>query len=63
MRLSLVLIGVALLCACAIDDSIENRRAGQQLVCHKGHTQAVISADFIAHLDHGDSAGPCPKET
>lgn len=62
MRFSLVLVGLTLLCACAIDDSIEDRRSGQQLVCHKGHTQAVTSADFMAHLDHGDSVGPCPTE-
>jgi hypothetical protein len=49
-----------LLGACAAD-SIEDRRFGQQLVCHDGdQTLTVSNADSFAHLDHGDSPGPCP---
>ena len=48
-----------LLVACAAD-SIEDRRFGQQIVCHDGRSIAVSNADSFVHLDHGDSAGPCP---
>ena len=50
------------LAACATD-SIEDRRYGQQVVCHNGHeTLTVSNADSFGHLDHGDSPGPCPGE-
>jgi hypothetical protein len=29
-------------------------------VCHKGNTIFVAIAALPAHLDHGDTAGPCP---
>lgn len=49
-----------LLAACA-GDSIHDRRYGQQVVCHDGDkTLTVSNADSFAHLDHGDSPGPCP---
>jgi uncharacterized lipoprotein YajG len=49
-----------LLAACATD-SIEDRRFGQQMVCHDGKkTLTVSNADGYGHLQHGDSAGPCP---
>lgn len=57
--LALVLILTAL-SACATD-SIEQRRFGQQVVCHRGSdTLTVSNADSFVHLDHGDSVGPCP---
>lgn len=62
MRAAIFLISLALLNACATSDDVSKRVYGQQLVCHKGHTQAVSNADSFVHLDHGDSAGPCPKE-
>jgi hypothetical protein len=62
MRTIVILIGLALLSACATEDDVSKRVYGQQLVCHKGHTQAVSNADSFVHLDHGDSPGPCPKE-
>lgn len=62
MRAAIFLISVILLNACATSDDVSKRVYGQQLVCHKGHTQAVSNADSFVHLDHGDSAGPCPKE-
>jgi hypothetical protein len=50
-----------LLAACAAD-RVEDRRHGQQLVCHGGKTLAVSNADSFVHLGHGDSPGPCPDE-
>jgi hypothetical protein len=29
-------------------------------MCHNGHTIAVDMAAVQTHLDHGDTAGPCP---
>lgn len=49
------------LAGCAAD-SIENRRQGQQLVCHDGKTLTVSNADSFVHLDHGDTLGPCPEK-
>jgi hypothetical protein len=62
MRVALVLIAFSCLYGCATDDSISDRRYGQQLVCHKGHTMAVSNADSFTHQDHGDKLGPCPKD-
>lgn len=46
--------------SCAVD-SIENRQHGQQLLCHDGKkTLTVSNADSFSHLQHGDTAGPCP---
>ena len=57
------LLAAALLPACA-GDSVGDRRAGQQLVCHKeNRTLTVSNADNFVHLDHGDTPGPCPRET
>jgi len=51
-----------MLTSCATD-SIEDRRHGQQLVCHDGKkTLTVSNADSFMHLQHGDSVGPCPHE-
>jgi hypothetical protein len=53
---------VLLLSACATD-TIDDRRFGQQVVCHDGNqTLAVSNADSFVHLNHGDSPGPCPEE-
>jgi hypothetical protein len=62
MRAVLLLVGLVSLGACATDDTISERQYGQQLVCHKGHTQAVSTGDSFVHQDHGDSLGPCPKD-
>lgn len=49
-----------LLAGCAAD-TIEDRRFGQQVVCHDGdQTLTVSNADSFVHLNHGDSPGPCP---
>lgn len=62
MRIVFILICLSLLYSCATDDTIEERVYGQQLVCHKGHTQAVSTADSFVHQNHGDTLGPCPKD-
>jgi len=52
---------ILLLAACASDD-VSDRRVGQQMICHKGKkTLTVSNASSFAHLDHGDSPGPCPN--
>ena len=51
---------VSLLLAACATDTIEDRRFGQQIVCHDGRSLAVSNADSFVHLGHGDSAGPCP---
>jgi hypothetical protein len=46
------------------DDTIEDRRHGQSVVCHDGSkTLTVSNADSFVHLGHGDTAGPCPDNT
>jgi hypothetical protein len=62
MRVLFFLISLIILCGCATDDVISDRRYGQQMVCHKGHTIAVSTADSFGHQDHGDAFGPCPKD-
>ena len=62
MRVIFILISLTLLCSCATEDSVSDRVYGQQLVCHKGHTRAVSTADSFVHLDHGDKLGPCPND-
>jgi uncharacterized lipoprotein YajG len=57
-----ILAALLLLAACAAD-SIEDRRYGQQVVCHDGEkTLAVSNADSFVHLGHGDAAGPCSAD-
>ena len=52
----------AVLTACAAD-SVQDRRYGQQIVCHEGEkTLTVSNADSFVHLDHGDAPGPCPGD-
>lgn len=53
-------LATLLLCGACTTDTIEDRRFGQQMVCHEGKTLAVSNADSFVHLDHGDSPGPCP---
>lgn len=60
-RLSAVFI-LLLLSACR-DDTIEDRRHGQSVVCHDGSkTLSVSNADSFVHLGHGDTVGPCPNK-
>ena len=61
MRTLLLITALLFLVSCAVD-SISDRRAGQQMVCHKGKkTITVSNASSFAHLDHGDTPGPCPN--
>ncbi len=61
MRFTFLLAALFLLSACA-SDTIGDRRAGQQMVCHKNKkTITVSNASSFAHLDHGDTPGPCPQ--
>ena len=61
-RVSFLLFLGLFLCSCA-SETIEDRRYGQQLVCHDGEkTLTVSNADNLAHLQHGDSPGPCPGD-
>lgn len=56
-----IFLFLAVLAGCA-SDTIDQRRFGQQVVCHDGSkTLAVSNADSFGHLDHGDSPGPCPE--
>lgn len=61
-RIILLLFVTLFLSSCA-SESIGDRRQGQQLVCHDGKkTLTVSNADNLAHLNHGDTAGPCPGD-
>ena len=57
-----VLLAATLLLSACATDTIEDRRFGQQVVCHDGKTLTVSNADSFVHLDHGDSPGPCPGD-
>ncbi|HET6565729.1 MAG TPA: hypothetical protein VFG52_09985 [Xanthomonadales bacterium] len=60
--LSCLSLVTATLASCATD-TISDRRTGQLIVCHKeSKTLTVSNADSFVHLDHGDSAGPCPEK-
>jgi hypothetical protein len=61
MRLLILIQAMILLFGCA-GDSVADRRAGQQVVCHKeSKTLTVSNADSFVHLDHGDTPGPCAE--
>jgi hypothetical protein len=61
MRLLILIQAMILLAGCA-GDSVSDRRAGQQVVCHKeSKTLTVSNADSFVHLDHGDTPGPCAE--
>ena len=63
LRLLLSLTLLAFLLASCATDTIDGRRTGQLLVCHKqSKTLTVSNADSFVHLDHGDSPGPCPDQ-
>ena len=59
---TLVAVTTIMLVSCATD-TVEDRRYGQQIVCHDGNkTLTVSNADSFVHLNHGDAAGPCPGD-
>ncbi len=60
-RSFLLIIALILLNACATAGKTPERRLGQVLVCHKQkETISVSNADYLRHIEHDDSAGPCP---
>jgi hypothetical protein len=62
-RLALLLLPASFALSACAADTAQDRRFGQQLVCHNGDkTLAVSNADSFVHLNHGDTAGPCPGE-
>lgn len=62
MRKLFLFFSMLVLVGCATEsDTIDDKRLGQSFVCHKQkQTLSVSNADFLHHLNHGDSAGPCP---
>ena len=59
---TLVSLASLMLVSCATE-TIEDRRFGQQMVCHDGKkTLTVSNADSFVHINHGDSVGPCPGD-
>ena len=64
MKLRFVSISLlTMLGAACATDTIDDRRYGQQVVCHDGQqTLTVSNADSFVHLNHGDSPGPCPDK-
>ncbi|HLF31970.1 MAG TPA: hypothetical protein VI566_13205 [Xanthomonadales bacterium] len=62
MRTAILCVMFLLLIACSAD-SVSDRRVGQVVICHKDKkTITVSNAASFAHLDHGDTIGPCPVE-
>lgn len=49
-----------------VDDDLiaggDNAPAGKTLACHKNKQIAISFNALDAHLAHGDTAGPCPKD-
>lgn len=61
MRKALPILFLLALTSCA-SDTVQDRRYGQQVICHDGNkTMAVSNADSFGHLNHGDTPGPCPN--
>jgi outer membrane biogenesis lipoprotein LolB len=61
-QITLLALAAMLLTACATD-TIEDRRYGQQVVCHDGKkTLSLSNASAHDHMQHGDPPGPCPDE-
>lgn len=61
-RVTALCVPALLLLACATD-TIEDRRAGQTMVCHDGvKTLTLSNASALDHMQHGDAPGPCPRE-
>ena len=53
----------ALIVSACATDTIEDRRYGQQIVCHDGEKTLTLSnASALDHMQHGDAPGPCPDK-
>lgn len=62
MPRAVLVVFVLALASCA-SDTVQDRRYGQQVICHDGEkTMAVSNADSFGHLNHGDEPGPCPND-
>ena len=66
MKLSILMACVILLSGCAVlvpvEGSGKSGKAGGDtaVVCHKGKKTMELPRDAVqAHLDHGDTRGPC----
>ena len=61
-KLVLLFTTLAFVFSACSSDNVGDRRVGQQMVCHKNKkTLTVSNASSFAHLDHGDTPGPCPN--
>jgi hypothetical protein len=56
-----VLVG-ALALRGEVVSSLAKGPAPKELVCHKGKTRKIAASAVQAHLDHGDTRGPCREE-
>ncbi len=59
----MLLVLVAGLCGCAVSTRYEpDMRSPQTItICHKQKQTLVLPDDAVtAHLNHGDTYGPCP---
>ena len=62
MRKAIPILFLLALTSCA-SDTVQDRRYGQQVICHDSNkTMAVSNADSFGHLNHGDTPGPCPND-
>jgi hypothetical protein len=57
---TLGLAGIALGLHCSPPEVVSGDAAPTKVqICHRGQTLMVSSAAVQAHLNHGDTAGPC----
>lgn len=55
-----LMVFVISLAGCASTDT-PDRQPGQVLVCHGQKTIVVSNPDYLRHIEHGDTAGPCAE--
>lgn len=51
-------------CSCLLEEEPPDPEPPEEKVtiCHKGNTIEVAESAVQAHLDHGDTLGPCEEE-
>ena len=63
MKLILSILPILLVSACVVvpvDGGGGKAAGGTTLICHKGKKTLELPREAVqAHLDHGDSLGPC----
>jgi hypothetical protein len=62
MKRIMLIFPILLVSACVFVPVDGSRKAGggTEVVCHKGKKTLVLPQEAVqAHLDHGDSLGPC----